>query len=77
MNGTRVWANYLGQLRLPVGGYGRCIDGGWRARPPGCNAEDLRSYHITEHQDETITVKQTILVNSVAATLTRGVWTAY
>jgi len=74
MNGVRVWPNFIGQLRLPDGGYGQGVQGEWRARPPGCNAEDLRSYQVTEHGDETITVKPVIRVSSFTGLLDHGIW---
>ena len=43
-------------------------DGQWYARPPGCQTGGLKRHTVTEHEDGTITVKPSILVEYATKT---------
>lgn len=80
--GKRIYPNDTGNLIFSEPGvYGRGSDGKWWARPPlpGFSAGILSDHQITEHEDGTITVSPSILVegtggNSWHGYLERGVW---
>lgn len=65
---TRVFAE---------GDYGR-IGGVWYARPPGSHMGCLDNHEVTEHEDGTITVSPSILIDDGRKPwhgyLERGVW---
>lgn len=75
MVGERRFSNPFGRLELPPGGYGRDLRGRWWARAPGADALDLRSAHVHEHEDETITVGLLVVCTSAWA-IERGMWRA-
>ncbi len=61
------------------GDYGRDAQGEWYARPPWKHAGgDLADHAVTEHEDGTITVSPSILIELSVGTwhgyLERGVW---
>lgn len=71
--------------RLQPGDYGRDADGLWYARPPwkhasGClgDGEGIRGHKVVEHEDGTITVSPSILIETHVGTwhgfLERGIW---
>lgn len=80
MTGRRVYADSEGVLRLSEGDYGynpraAC----WECRPPGRHAGSLRAHAVTEHEDGTITVSPSIVLDDFDGTtwhgfLERGVW---
>jgi Family of unknown function (DUF6527) len=52
-----------GHLRLAEGDYGKDSRGIWQARPPGMHAGSLRNHEVEEHEDGTITVSPSILID--------------
>lgn len=78
MNGTRVYPNEHGQLSLEEGEYGQGTDGVWYGRPPGNHMGNLSSHTVTEHEDGTITVSPSILIDDGRSKwhgyLERGAW---
>lgn len=78
MQGTRKQLDADGQLRLAEGEYGKDSRGCWMARPPGNHMGDLSGHKVTEHEDGTITVSPSILIddgrNKWHGFLERGVW---
>lgn len=68
------------KLRLVPGGYGRDAGGHWWCMPPGTDLIGrLDAHEITEHDDGTITVSPSILIEGWKAPawhgwLERGVW---
>ena len=64
---------------LGDGEYGKhYLTGNWYARPPGSDMGNLTNHDVTEHEDGTISVSPSILVESWKGTwhgyLERGVW---
>lgn len=78
MIGKRVHPNDDGQLLLAEGEYGKSGDGVWFARPPGNHMGNLSGHTVTEHEDGTITVAPSILIDDGRSQwhgyLERGVW---
>lgn len=78
MTGTRKFPDENGQLLLKEGDYGKGTDGVWYARPPGNHMGSLEAHEVTEHEDGTITVSPSILINDGRSVwhgyLERGVW---
>jgi hypothetical protein len=76
--GKRAYPREDGHLLLAEGEYGRDSHGVWRARPPGNHMGDLSGHEVTEHEDGTITVSPSILINDGRSEwhgyLRRGVW---
>lgn len=76
--GKRVYPNTEGHLYLKDGEYGQDSDGMWFARPPGNHAGSLERHEVEEHQDGTITVSPSILINDGRSEwhgyLRRGIW---
>lgn len=79
MQGRRVYPNEDGQLLLAEGDYG--LDDRtrhWMARPPGNHTGDLSQHEVTEHDDGTISVSPSILIddgrNKWHGYLEKGVW---
>ncbi len=79
--GRRVYPREDGGLYLAEGDYG--FDpriGFWECRPPGCHAGTLRAHQVAEHEDGTITVSPSILIEDDGTGhgwhgfLQRGVW---
>jgi len=63
MTGRRVYPDAEGRLRLAQGDYGfNPASGRWEVRPPGCHAGGIPDHTITEHEDGTITVSPSILL---------------
>jgi hypothetical protein len=64
--GRRIYADVNGDLRLAEGDYGYSPKGGcWQVRPPGCHAGSIPWHDIIEHEDGTITVSPSILLEDV------------
>jgi hypothetical protein len=86
MIGKRVEPDEHGQLMLKEGEYGKRIADGrlpggvWYCRPPGSHMGSLMNHTITEHEDGTITVSPSILIDDGRSKwhgyLERGVWRA-
>jgi hypothetical protein len=83
MNGRRVRS--LEPHQFQAGDYGRWErdDNNWYAQTPNDHGANLRSHHVTEHEDGTITVSPSILVSTSRhgvpvevwhGFLERGVW---
>lgn len=76
--GTRKYVNEEGQLILAEGDYGKDMHGWWEARPPGSHVGCLRKHDVVEHEDGTITVSPSILIDDGRSQwhgyLQRGVW---
>ena len=59
----RVYPDDEGHLRLGDGDYGLDPrDGNWYVRPPGQHMGNLEGHEVEEHEDGTITVKPSILL---------------
>ena len=63
MNAIRKSPNAEGHLLLAEGEYGKSPDGTWYVRPPGCHVGSLEKHKVTEHDDGTITVSPSILID--------------
>lgn len=78
MTGTRKEPNDEGVLWLSEGEYGKGTDGIWYARPHGNHTGSLAKHDVTEHEDGTITVSPSILIDDGRSQwhgyLERGVW---
>lgn len=85
MKGRRVYPREDGDLYLAEGDYGLSPKAGhWQVRPPGCNAGGIPNHNVTEHDDGTITVSPSILLQDIDEQgnlrvvwhgyLERGVW---
>lgn len=78
MIGKRVQPNSEGHLLLKEGEYGKHNDGTWFFRPPGSHMGSLAGHQVTEHEDGTITVAPSILIDDGRGKwhgyLERGVW---
>lgn len=91
----RVYPDENGSLRLKAGDYGKDADGTWACRPPtkhfpGLEKQqhplsgNLSGHQVTEHEDGTITVSPSILIQYTWGNppisvewhgyLERGVW---
>jgi len=71
--GRRVYPNEKGEISYAAGDYGKGSDGIWRARPPGASMGTLENHTVTEHEDGTITVVPSILIDAHSA-LNIPVW---
>ena len=82
MQGKRVYADKNGSLTMAPGDYGQDPrDGTWYARPPVNKGHSgwLKNHQVTEHEDGTITVSPSILVEwgdgvTWHGFLERGIW---
>lgn len=78
MIGTRKYPNAEGQLILAEGEYGKIVRTLWFVRPPGSHMGDVSGHTVTEHEDGTITVSPSILIddgrNKWHGYLERGIW---
>lgn len=78
MNGRRVYPNERGELPLREGDYGLHPKSGWQCRPPGCHAGGIPNHQVIEHEDGTITVSPSILLEDADKTwhgyLEHGIW---
>lgn len=67
-----------GNLWLEEGQYGKGLDGIWYARPPGNHMGTLAGHTVVEHEDNTITVTPSILINDGRSVwhgfIQRGMW---
>ena len=69
-----------GRLVLGEGDYGKDHHGVWHVRPPGQHTGILADHEITEHEDGTITVNPSILLEDAEGKvlwhghLVRGEW---
>lgn len=79
--GRRVYPREDDGLYLAEGDYGYDPRTGcWEVRPPGCHAGSIQEHIVTEHEDGTITVSPSILLqDEYGATiwhgfLERGIW---
>ena len=76
--GRRVYPGDDGNFWLAEGDYGRHPNGTWMARPPGHHTGDLSQHTVTEHEDGTISVQPSILIDDGRSKwhgfLERGVW---
>ena len=76
--GKRVYPNSEGHLLLKEGEYGKGNNGVWYARPHGNHAGSLDGHEVKEHEDGTITVSPSILINNGRSEwhgyLRQGVW---
>jgi hypothetical protein len=66
-------------LILAEGDYGQDANGVWHARPPGNHTGSLADHEVVDHEDETISVTPSILVDVAGiqtwhGQLTRGEW---
>ena len=72
--GKRVDPDADSQLLLKEGEYGKRTDdtrvpgGVWYVRPPGCHMGSLAGHKVEEHEDGTISVSPSILINYRDAT---------
>ena len=79
--GRRIDTNEKGKLWLGPGDYGKDARGVWACQPPGTDLlGGLRNHDVTEHEDGTITVHPSILINRGRPDewhgwLKRGIWT--
>lgn len=79
MTGRRVYPDENGSLTMREGDYGRDGTGVWFCRPPGMHMGSLEKHEVEEHEDRTITVSPSILLDEPGAGswhgyLERGVW---
>lgn len=78
MIGRRIYPDERGALTMREGDYGRDGQGVWHVRPPGCHAGSIPHHEVVEHEDGTITVSPSILLQDENGTwhgyLERGVW---
>jgi hypothetical protein len=73
----RCYPKEDGQLYLKPGDYGKDEDGKWWVRPPieGPHAGVLIDHSIVEHEDASITVSPSILIEGVYhGYLKKGTW---
>lgn len=66
-------------LRAPRGSYWKTELGTWHCWTPNGLLGNLAGHHVTEHEDGTVTVSPSILVNAGGARswhgyLARGIW---
>lgn len=80
MVGRRVYPDEKGNLLLCEGEYGKDKYGTWYVRPPGCHMGSLINHEVTDHEDGTITVSPSILLDDGEhkwhGFLEKGVWRA-
>jgi hypothetical protein len=78
MNGRRVYPDEQGNLTLRERDYGKDGCGVWCVRPPGCHAGGIPLHDVVEHEDGTITVSPSILLDDGEhkwhGYLERGAW---
>jgi len=66
-----------GEIILAEGDYLKVPDGTWYVRPPGSHAGGIPDHDVIEHEDGTITVSPSILLEGEEGWhgyLKRGVW---
>ena len=65
MKGKRVYPDENGYMHFDEGDYGKDASGDWMARAPGIRAAgSLVNHDVIEHDDGTITVTPSILMDS-------------
>ena len=79
MNGRRIYPREDGHLYLAEGDYGfDPIVGHWLVRPPKCHAGGVPDHTVTEHEDGTITISPSIILEDTGKIwhgyLEHGVW---
>lgn len=64
MKGRRIHTDEQGHVIFRSGDYGKTHDGVWHCMPPGEDSMlgSLANHEVTEHEDGTITVKPSILI---------------
>ena len=73
--GRRIYPDPdTGAMILSEGDYGRDLAGVWCVRPPSCHAGTIPDHTVIEHQDETITVEPSIVLQDEAG---REIWHGY
>ncbi len=77
--GERVYPDKVGYLVMWPGCYGKTKDGVWMCFPPSDKVSmgSLANHEVTEHEDGTITVSPSILIEAEGVWhgyLERGVW---
>jgi len=77
--GRRVYPDKDGNLWLAEGDYGKNLkDNNWYARPFGGHTGGLKEHCVVEHEDGTITVSPSILIEGYDGQwhgyLEKGVW---
>jgi len=73
--GKRLYPNAEGHLILRPGEYGKDNEGHWWCRPPRGDIGTLDDHEVVEHDDHTITVRPSILLEGVwHGSLTFGIW---
>lgn len=77
MIGKRKHPDENGMLQLAEGEYGKVNDI-WYCRPPGSHVGNLSKHTVVEHEDGTITVSPSILIDwgqgQWHGHLERGIW---
>ena len=61
--GRRVYLDTQGRLSVAEGDYGKMADGFWLCRPPGRHAGIINHHQVTEHEDGTITVSPSLVID--------------
>ncbi len=81
MIGRRIQIEDLQNVRFAPGDYGRDPQGRWWCRCPRGSMGNLSQHEVTEHEDGTITVSPSILIDAGSQPeqnwhghLERGVW---
>ena len=78
IQGVRIYPKEDGTISFKEGEYGKDNRGVWRARPPGGHLGDLSGHEVEEHEDGTITVSPSILIDDGRTQwhgyLRRGLW---
>lgn len=76
--GRRVYPDEQGNLILKEGDYGCDGRGVWCVRPPGCHAGGIPHHTVTEHEDKTVSVNPSIVLDHGTMRwhgwLKKGVW---
>lgn len=76
----QVYPDDNGNLTLKEGDYGKDGRGHWCVRPPGCHAGSIPKHKVEEHEDGTITVSPSIVLQdgrkSWHGHLRKGQWTS-
>jgi hypothetical protein len=78
MKGKRIYPDENGDIFLAEGEYGKHPNGTWFARPPGCHAGNLANHDVVEHDDSSISVSPSILIEAYDCKwhgyLEHGIW---
>ena len=66
IQGCRIYPREDGHLYLKEGDYGFDLKvGHWVVRPPDCHAGGIPNHTVIEHEDKTITVSPSILLEDI------------